>query len=322
MKKYNLVLGGNGQDGFFMTRYLSKNRNNIISVVRKNCKNIQLLINLRRNNPDLKIIEVESYNKNSYQKIFLNYEIEKIFYFIGHSKIPSTKEEERKCLESNYLIFKDLLEFLVLKNIVTKVLYLSSAEIYGSYQENIKNENSNYIIDNIYSETKIESHKLINYYRSKCSFFISTAICYNHESFFSPRNHLIRSIIDKFNNFVSTKDKKFLHFTNIDKCKNISHTYDFLPIFQKILELDKPDDYVLANSSNNKIIDLIRIIAKEFHVDISLINLDINNILFRESRIGDNTKITKIFNYKPIFSVEKTIKRMLSYQNSNFFINN
>jgi nucleoside-diphosphate-sugar epimerase len=78
----------------------------------------------------------------------------------------------------------------------------------------------------------------------------------------------------------------------------------------------------LANSSNNKIIDFIRIVAKEFNVDISLINLDTNNILFRESRIGDNTKIRKIFNYKPIFSVEKTIKRMLSYQNSNFFINN
>ena len=322
MKKYNLVFGGNGQDGFFMTRYLLKNKKNVISVVRNNCKNIEFLINLKKKNEDLVVIEIDTYNKNNYQKIFLNYQIDKIFYFIGHSKIPSTKEEESRCLESNYLIFKDLLEFLRSEDIACKILYLSSAEIYGSYQEKIRNESSDYTIDNFYSETKIESHKLINRYRSKYSFFISAAICYNHESFFSPRHHLIRSIIEKFNNFLSTNDKKFLQFTNIHKYRNVSHVYDFLPIFFKILELDKPNDYVLANNSNNKIIDFIKIAALEFNIDTSLIKFDIDNILFRESRIGDNTKIRKAFNYKPIFSVEKIIKRMLSYQNSNFFINN
>ena len=322
MKKYNLVFGGNGQNGFFMTRYLLKNKNHVISVIRNNCNNIKYLTNLKKYNSNLTIIEIDSYNKNNYQKIFSNYKIDKIFYFIGHSKIPSNKEEERKCLESNYLIFKVLLEFLHSNEIVSKILYLSSAEIYGSYQEKIRNENSCHIINNIYSETKMESHKLINCYRLKYSFFISTAICYNHESFFSPRHHLIRSIIEKFNNFLTTKNKKFLYFTNIEKYRNISHIYDFLPIFLKIIEHDKPDDYIVANSSNNKIIDFIRIVAKEYNIDDNLIYFDINNFLFQQSRKADNAKIVNTFNYKPIFSIEKIIKRMLSYQNRDFFINN
>ena len=78
----------------------------------------------------------------------------------------------------------------------------------------------------------------------------------------------------------------------------------------------------MANNSNNKIIDFIKIAASEFNIDTSLIKFDNDKILFRESRVGDNTKIRKTFNYRPIFSVEKIIKRMLSYRNSNFFINN
>ena len=48
----------------------------------------------------------------------------------------------------------------------SKLLYLSSGEIFGENQNYIKKENSMFKSDNYYSECKIKSHKLIQKYKT------------------------------------------------------------------------------------------------------------------------------------------------------------
>ena len=92
------------------------------------------------------------------------------------------------------------------------------------------------------------------------TFFIVNAICYNHESIFTPKNHLIRSVLKKLKN---KKSKKIKIYNPNDK-RNLSHAYDFLPLFDKTMNRNKGEDYVFANSSNTSIKKIVTLINKKY----------------------------------------------------------
>ena len=166
--------------------------------------------------------------------------------------------------------------------------------------------------DNCYSECKIKCIKLIDEYRKNHHFFIVNAICYNHESIFTPKNHLIRSVLKKLKN---KKVKKIKIYNPNDK-RNLSHAYDFLPLFDKTMNRNKGEDYVFANSSNTSIKKIFILINKKYK---KKIKYTFNkNVSF--SRVANNRKIIKTFGYKPNYSFKKIIERMISYQKKKLFI--
>ena len=301
-----LVFGANGQDGFFMTRYLLKKNYRVVAVIRRNFKYLDLLNKNFQNK--LKIIKINNFNEKNYLKVFKNIDVNKIFFFAGFSKIPTNELEKKKCYRGNYIIFKLFLEFLIKKKLIQKILYISSSEIYGSKQKKKRNEKSIMRPDNYYGECKVKTQNLISFYRKKYSLFISTAIAYNHESIFTPKNHLITTFFNKFEN---SKNNKIIIY-NPNDCRNISHVYDFLPVFEKILFLKKSGDFILANNIDYKLIDIIKIINKTFYKNKFIIQTSENRKL-SISRRGDNTWIKKLFKYNPYYDIYKILKRFYSY---------
>ena len=311
----NLIFGANGQDGFLMTKYLLLRKQPVIAVVRNNCKFLPLLKNFEKLHKNFLIEELCEYSINNYDKIFSKYNVSKIFFFAGYSKIPKNDLENKICYNSNFLIFKNLLKSIVNNKINPKIIYLSSGEIYGQKHKFAKNETSPIIEDNYYSQIKVKTLNLINFFKKKESLFIANAICFNHDSYFTPKDHIIRIVINKF------KNQKKLKFFNVENYRNFSHTYDFIPIFYKILDLKEPEDFILANNTNHKIIDLINLVKSKLNFSSnSEIQFDNSSSEYQISRLADNTKIRKFFNYKPIYTLEKLVTRMLSYEKRFFYL--
>lgn len=314
-KSKNLVFGANGQDGFLMTKYLLLRKQPVIAVVRNNCRFLPLLKNFEKLHKNFLIEEISEYSINNYDKIFSKYNVSKIFFFAGYSKIPRNDLENKICYNSNFLIFENLLKSIVNNKINPKIIYLSSGEIYGQKHKFAKNETSPIIEDNYYSQIKVKTLNLINFFKKKESLFIANAICFNHDSYFTPKDHIIRIVINKF------KNQKKLKFFNVENYRNFSHTYDFIPIFYKILDLKEPEDFILANNTNHKIIDLINLVKSKFNFS-SNIEVEINHSSeYQISRLADNSKIRKVFNYKPIYTLEKLVNRMISYEKNFFYLN-
>ena len=128
------VFGGNGQDGFFITRYLLKNNFSVIAVCRKKIGYLDDLKKIYKKK--LKIFIVNIYNFENFKKIFRNSIVKKILFCAGFSKIPSSDAEKKLCYNANYKIFSLLLEFIESSKLSLKILYISSSEIFGSDQKN------------------------------------------------------------------------------------------------------------------------------------------------------------------------------------------
>ena len=194
-----------------------------------------------------------------------------------------------------------------------KILYINSSEIFGSVQKRKKNENSKLKPSNYYGECKTLTYKLIDLYIKKYSLFISNIIAYNHESCLSPKTHIISKFIRKFRN---SKNKKIKVFCP-NEYRNVSHVYDFIPMFEKVLKLKKPSNFVFANDKNHKIIDIENLINKLFYNDKFEI-LEENKKEYSISRKADNGKIKKILKYKPKYSLKNILLRLNSYERKNF----
>ena len=304
------IIGASGQDGYFMTRYLLKKGLSVLAIVRSKKKNILELKSKYKKR--IKIVEIKKMDKKNYLKLLNNFRIKKIFFFAGFSKIPNNSLQKKKCISGNFEIFREFLEACLMLKFVPKILYLSSGEIFGTNQKHRKNENSKILAENCYSECKIKSVKLISYYRKKYNFFISNAICYNHESIFTPKNHIIRKII----NLLKKKDNKIVKFYNPDEMRNISHIYDFLPYFDKILNLKKNADYIFANNENYSIKMIVEYLNKFYNKKISYVKND----AYKMSRNGNNAKIRNFLAYCPKFNTKKILTRMISYEKKNVYL--
>ena len=307
-----LVLGANGQDGFFTTRFLLKNNYNVLAIVRNDVSNLN---NLKKKfNKTLRILKIKNYNKKSFTRYLLNISFKKTFFFAGYSKIPTNRKEKKLCYEGNFLIIKNFLEFLSENKINTKLLYITSSELFGSIQKYKKKENSIVKPSNYYGYCKSLAFKIIKKYRIEKSIFISTVIAYNHDSFLSPNSHIIKTFLKRFQN--SKHGKVNIFYPN--EFRNFSHVYDFVPIFKKILDRSKYDDFILANDLNIKVIDLASKINKIlYNNSFDLILNNEKEIKF--SRKANNSKIINKFNYKPKFSIEKIIIRFNSYLKNKWF---
>ena len=315
---YNLVFGANGQDGFLTCKYLLLNRKEpVIAIVRKNCKFLSLLKNIQKIYKNFLIEEANELSVNFCSEILFKYNISKIYFFAGYSKIPTNDLEKKLCYDGNFSIFENLLKSIIsikLKSKV-KILHLSSGEIYGQKHQDVKNEKSITIQDNYYSETKVKIMSVIETYRKKESLFISNAICFNHDSYFTPRNHIIRVVINRF------KNQKVIKFFDVDNYRNFSHVYDFIPLFYKILDLKNPDDFILANNDNHQISNLIDLVKIKLNLQNKIIECENSTLSDQISRLADNSKIRSLFNYNPKFNLEKLVDRMISYEKKNFYLN-
>lgn len=302
-----LVMGANGQDGFFTTRYLLKNNFTVLAVTRRK---FHLLNNLKKiYKKKLILITIKKYNYTNYKSIFNKKKINKVIFCAGFSKIPKNKKEEKLCYEANFEIFNLFLKFIETLKYKIKILYISSSEIFGSEQKHKRNENSKLYYSNYYGYCKQLTSNLINFYRKKNSFKISTVIAYNHESFLSPNSHIIKTFIKKF----YTAKNKNITIYNSNEFRNISHVYDFVPLFKKILDLNYCDDFIFANDKNYKIIDIAQMINKLIYSNkFNIISKNISTP--KTSRKANNQKIKNIFNFKPKYDLKRILIRFNSYE--------
>lgn len=307
----SLIIGGSGQDGFFMSRYLIKKKKKILIILRKKDKKYSLLSKNYKNQIQIKVCK--KFTKANYINILQDKIFKNIFFFAGFSKIPKNLNEKKKCREANFNIFKFFLEACLELKIFPKILYTSSSEIFGTNQRNLKKESSRLKIENCYAKCKIKSVNLINYYREYHNFFIVNAICYNHESIFSPNDNLINKIIG----LLKEEGKSSIKIYNPEDKRNISHVYDFLPIFEKSLYKNKCGDYIFANSKNVTIKKITNILNKKFNKKI----IYSKNKEIKISRSGSNQKLKREFNYNPVYDTQHLLKRMLSYSKYKYKLN-
>ena len=131
----------------------------------------------------------------------------------------------------------------------TKFYQAGTSELYGKVKDRYAlDENSPFIPQSPYACAKLFAHWITVNYREAYGLFASNGILFNHES---PRrgdtfvtkkitNAIIRQIMG---------DRKALVLGNIYATRDWGHARDYVEGMWRMLQLDQPGDYVLANET-------------------------------------------------------------------------
>lgn len=317
-----LITGGAGYIGSHCVFEMLKRGFNLVVFDNLSTGHIETIEKLKTIG-DFKFIKGDLKSKNDIDKVFNEFKIDSVIHFAAYSQVNESINEPEKYYENNVLGTHNLFDSMILNN-VKKIVFSSSASIYGEpkYIPIDENHPSNPV--NPYGETKhLIENKMDEY--DKLYGLKSVRLRYfnvaGSNGFFgeehNPETHLIPNILK-----ASKENKTFYLFGDDYNTKDGTCIRDYIDIEDLIeahllalnyLNKENKTNFFNLGTSNGystKEVFMIceKIIGKKINIEIKPRREGDPAIL-----VADNKKANKILGWSPKRTLKESIKNAYEY---------
>ncbi|MBU0580430.1 MAG: GDP-mannose 4,6-dehydratase [Candidatus Margulisbacteria bacterium] len=302
-----LIVGHQGQDGTLLYDYLEKKGYQIFGIDKNSNKSTHQGFPAR----------TDICNPQEVSEIIKKFQPDEVYHLaaLHHSSEDQISEDLDLFQKSYQINVGTLLNFLAAikeSSPKTRLFFAASSHIFGSVKTSLQDENTPINPSNLYGTTKAFGVLACRYYRNKHSLFASAGILYNHESEYRSPNFLSKKIILAAINIKNKKQDKLI-LGDLDAKVDWGYAPDYIEAMYKILQLDSPDDFVIATGEKRTVKDFVeeafRLLGLDWkeHVETD------QNIIHKEkiTRIGNPKKLKKIAGWEPKVDFKSMIKILL-----------
>ncbi len=299
MNKTVLIAGASGQDGFYLSKKLINKGYKVIGLSRKNRK-LEFCDKVIKTN----------YNKNNLVKIIKKFKPKIIFNFAGETSPKVSWKVSFSTINSIIRINQNFLNSILVTNKKIKYFNASSAEIFGNSKKKLS-ENSKYYPQNPYGCFKLCAHQNLIIYRKKYKLFLVNGILFNHESKRRPNRFLSSKIIRGGKEILKKKKRKLI-LNNPNPIRDFAHAEDIVDGIFRIMNLKKPDDYVISGGNILSVKNFAEKIFNKLGIDKRKIIFE-NKIKknYLDIKVGNSIKIKKKTKWKVKYTGKKFIDSLL-----------
>jgi len=213
--------------------------------------------------------------------------------------------------------------------IKTRFYQASTSELYGKVQEVPQTENTPFYPRSPYGVAKLYGFWIIKNYREAYDIFACNGILFNHES---PRRGgtFVTRKITRAAARIKFGIQEKLTLGNLNAKRDWGYAPEFVEGMWQMMQLDKPDDFVLATGETHSIREFADVVFKELDMELEWNGdglkevgvekksgkelVSVNPNYFRptevELLVGDYTKANKSFGWKPKIKFDKLAKIM------------
>ncbi|KHJ38158.1 GDP-mannose 4,6-dehydratase [Pedobacter glucosidilyticus] len=149
----------------------------------------------------------------------------------------------------------------------TKIYQASTSELYGLVQQVPQSEKTPFYPRSPYAVAKMYAYWITVNYREAYDLFACNGILFNHESPLRGETFVTRKITRGVAKIVLGLQDK-LYMGNIDSKRDWGHAKDYVEAMWRILQQDKPEDYVIATGVTTTIRDFITMAFNEVGIKI------------------------------------------------------
>ncbi len=144
----------------------------------------------------------------------------------------------------------------------TKFYQASTSEMYGKVQETPQSETTPFYPRSPYAAAKLYAYWIAVNYREAYGLHASNGILFNHESPLRGETFVTRKITRAVAAIQLGYQKK-LYLGNLDAKRDWGHARDYVDGMWRILQQDKPDDYVLATGEAHSVREFVELAFSE-----------------------------------------------------------
>ena len=149
----------------------------------------------------------------------------------------------------------------------TRVYQASTSELYGLVQEVPQSEKTPFYPRSPYAVAKMYAFWITVNYREAYNMFACNGILFNHESPIRGETFVTRKITRAAARIaLGMQEKMFLG--NLDAQRDWGHAKDYVEGMYRILQADKPADYVLATGITTPVRDFVKMSFAELGIEV------------------------------------------------------
>lgn len=311
--KIALVVGANGQDGAYLSRYLISNGYKVIGTSRDaSLCNKENLIKLNIDN-DIELISLSPNDYRNVIDVITKVSPSHIYNLSGMTSVGLSYDLPFECINSILNATLNFLEALRFTGCKARYFNAASSECFGNIKNGFANENTIFSPKSPYGVSKSSAFWLVSSYRESYGIFCCSGILGNHESPLRAKRFVTQKIISNAKLIYEGKLNKLV-LGNIDIVRDWGWADEYVKAMHLILCAEKPKDYIISTGKSYTLSDFVKKTFDFLGLEVEKY-LQIDENLIRPSDIKRSSLSSeRIYNelgWKAEFDLKKIIKFMI-----------
>ena len=338
MKKVALITGITGQDGAYLADLLLKKDYLVHGIKRRSSSFNTARIDHLYQDPHIDkrnfvLHHGDLTDSTNMIRIIQEVQPDEIYNLAAQSHVMVSFETPEYTANADALGTLRILEAIRLLDLSDKTRFYqaSTSELYGMVQEVPQNEKTPFYPRSPYGVAKLYAYWITVNYREAYNIFACNGILFNHESPIRGETFVTRKITRAAAR-ISLGVQERLYLGNLDSKRDWGHAVDYVEGMWKIMQHDKPDDFVLATGISTSIRDFTTQAFSEVGINLEWSGSGVDEIgknaqtgkllvsvdptYFRPTEvdilIGDASKAKEKLGWSPTCDLNQLISEMIS----------
>ena len=292
--KTALITGITGQDGSYLAELLVQKGYTVHGLVRRcsipNTEKIDDLLNLNKN---IQLHYGDLTDSLSILRVIEKIQPDEIYNLGAQSHVGISFENPEYTAETDALGPLRILESIRILglNKKTKIYQASTSELFGKVREIPQTETTPFYPRSPYGVAKLYAYWITVNYRESYGIYACNGILFNHESPRRGEEFVTRKITRALTR-IHLKQQDFLYLGNLEAKRDWGHAKDFVEMQWRMLQQEKPDDYIIATGKQASVREFVELCATKLNW--GGIKWEGENIHEIGKRIDNNEVVIKI----------------------------
>ncbi len=332
MKKA-LITGITGQDGSYLSELLLEKGYEVYGMHRRSSID-EYFYRIGELEGKINLVCADLLDAHSLNESIGKIKPDEIYNLGAQSHVRVSFDQPNLTKEINWLGVERLIDAIKEYSPQSKLYQASTSEMFGEVVQTPQNENTPFNPVSPYAKSKVYAHRAVQREREN-GLFGCCGILFNHES---PKRG-IEFVTRKFTEGVAriklglpqrVTGKDYLEMGNLDSKRDWGFARDYVEAMWKMMQHEKPDDYVIATGETHSVREFIELAAYSVGIRINWRGsgkdetgydthgkkiIAIDEKFFRPNEVnlllGDATKAKNILGWEPKVKFEELVEMMV-----------
>lgn len=338
MKKTALVTGITGQDGAYLAEFLL-NKNYVVHGIKRRSSlfNTDRIDHLYQDphekNRNFILHYGDLTDSTSLIRLIQQIQPDEIYNLAAQSHVAVSFESPEYTANADALGTLRILEAIRLLGLEQKTRFYqaSTSELYGKVQAIPQTEDTPFYPRSPYGVAKLYGYWITVNYREAYGIYACNGILFNHESPIRGETFVTRKITRAMARIKLGLQER-LYLGNLDAKRDWGHARDYVEAQWKMLQLDHPEDFVIATGIQHSVREFVETTASELGIAIDWRGqgveekgydrqsgrciVEVDPKYFRPAEVdtllGDPTKARERLGWQPRTSFSQLVKEMVT----------